>query len=85
MEYERVDKQHAPSPTKRPTAEQAEYDAAIADLKSEQPGFLLAVTVPPEGNEKSMRTKFAYAARRARVQVRSWYDQQTAKVYVERK
>lgn len=65
---------------RRTTAEAAEYDQLITALKSAG-GKALGVTVPPEGNVKSIRTKLSHAATRAGVKLTQWYDPDDAKVW----
>lgn len=83
MEYTRVEATQVTKP-RALTPEQREYDQAIKDLMNGD-GHALVVPVAPEANEQSMRTKFTYAAKRAGVEVESWYDPERTAVVVQRK
>ena len=71
------------TPPRKATAEQVEYDLAIKAMR--ESGKPLAIDVEPEQDERSMRTKLSYAAKRAGVKVQSWYDAETARVMVRLK
>ena len=67
------------TPPRKATAEQGEADLAIKAMR--ESGKPLAIEVEPESSERHIRIILAHAAKRAGVQVQSWYDAETAKVY----
>ena len=71
------------TPPRRATPEQAEYDRAIRTMR--ETGKPIAITVAPEGDPKSIRTRLTRAATRAGVKVEAWYDKEQAQVYARLK
>jgi len=88
MKFEGVTGVTQPKAPPRVSAVQAQYDKAIEALcgsGASAPEDQIAITVEPEGDVKSMKTRLTRAATRLGVKITAWYDPTTARLYAELK